>query len=107
MSSVKYLIQNNILLIEILQEVLDLTNIVKIKSDINEVVKEIDLKQIVKIFVDMKNVKYIDSSGIGILISIKKRFQSDIYLKNTSQNVKDVIKLTSLDSMFYLDYDNL
>lgn len=107
MSSVKYLIQNNILLIEILQEALDLTNIVKIKSDIDEVVKEIDLKQIVKIFVDMKNIKYVDSSGIGILISIKKRFQTDIYLKNTSQNVKDVIKLTSLDSMFHLDYDNL
>jgi len=51
----------------------------------------------------MQNVKYIDSSGIGILISIKKRFKTDIYLKNAAENVCDVIKLTSLDNMFHLE----
>ena len=91
------------IVIEILQESLDLTNIIKIKNDIDEAKKSVDLSNIVRVIIDMQNVKYIDSSGIGILISIKKRFKTDIYLKNTAENVCDVIKLTSLDNMFHLE----
>ncbi len=103
MNFIKYIVQNNMMVIEILQESLDLTNIVRIKTDIDEAVKGVDLSSIVKVIIDMQHVKYIDSSGIGILISIKKRFQTDIYLKNAAPNVGDVIRLTSLDNMFHLD----
>ena len=103
MSCVKYLVQKNMIVLEILQESLDLTNIVRVKKDVDDIIKEIDLRSIVRVIINMEHVKYIDSSGIGILISIKKRFQTDIYLKNAAQNVSDVIKLTSLDQMFHIE----
>jgi anti-anti-sigma factor len=53
-----------------------------------------------KIFVDLKNVEYIDSSGIGILINSAKMIRKqkgDIVLANVSEEVRNIFKVISLD----------
>ena len=52
-----------------------------------------------KIIVDMKNLDYIDSSGIGILINSAKllrKSRGDIVLINVSAGIKDILKIVNL-----------
>ncbi len=52
-----------------------------------------------KIMVDMKNLEYIDSSGIGVIINTAKLLRpkkGDIVLVNISQSVKDIFKVINL-----------
>lgn len=53
-----------------------------------------------KIFVDLKNVEYIDSSGIGVLINSAKlirKQKGDIVLANVSEEVRNIFKVINLD----------
>lgn len=53
--------------------------------------------------IDFEHVDYIDSSGLGVLISIQKRsLQSggDIVIKNLKGNVKELFELTRLVKVF-------
>lgn len=63
------------------------------------------LKQGKKDFIfDFRNCKFIDSTGLGVLVSIyKKCRENDGHVKLTSVNnedVKRVFKLTRLDEIF-------
>ena len=52
-----------------------------------------------KIMVDMKNLEYIDSSGIGVIINTAKLLRpkkGDIVLVNISQSVRDIFKVINL-----------
>ncbi|OHD71651.1 MAG: hypothetical protein A2W19_02315 [Spirochaetes bacterium RBG_16_49_21] len=54
-----------------------------------------------KIFVDMKNLGYIDSSGIGVLINAAKlarKQKGDIILANVSDEVKGIFKVINLEN---------
>jgi anti-anti-sigma factor len=53
-----------------------------------------------KIFVDLKNVEYIDSSGIGVFINSAKlirKQKGDVVLANVSEEVKNIFKVINLD----------
>lgn len=54
------------------------------------------------VFVDMSSVKFVDSSGIGALVSLKKRLGKDAQIKllNTDRFVSKVLRLTKLDQIF-------
>lgn len=50
-------------------------------------------------FVDLKDVEYIDSSGIGLLIKIsklQKQKNKNLFLANPAPRVRDLLKLSSL-----------
>jgi anti-anti-sigma factor len=54
-----------------------------------------------KIFVDMKNVEYIDSSGIGVLINAAKlirKQKGDIVVASVTDDVRDIFKVINLDN---------
>ncbi|TFH43533.1 MAG: anti-sigma factor antagonist [Chrysiogenales bacterium] len=54
-----------------------------------------------KIYVDLKNVEYIDSSGIGILINTAKlirKHKGDIVLANASDEMREIFKVINLDN---------
>ena len=53
-----------------------------------------------KIFIDLKNVQYIDSSGIGVFINSAKLIRKqngDIVLANVSEEVRNIFRVINLD----------
>ena len=53
-----------------------------------------------KIYVDLKSVEYIDSSGIGVFINSAKlirKQKGDVVLANVSDEVRNIFKVINLD----------
>lgn len=53
--------------------------------------------------VDISNVRYINSSGIGVLITILTKFRNkggEVYLVRPSENVKKLLIITKLNAIF-------
>jgi len=53
--------------------------------------------------VDISDVRYINSSGIGVLITILTKFRNkggDVYLLKPSENVKKLLIITKLNAIF-------
>lgn len=53
--------------------------------------------------IDMKNVNYMDSSGIGALVAGQKKMKAlggKFYLMNISDDVLNILKLATLDKFF-------
>ncbi|ABR31037.1 anti-sigma factor antagonist [Thermosipho melanesiensis] len=54
---------------------------------------------------DFSNMSYIDSSGLGILVSLHKSFKingGEIVLVNLNNNVQNLFRMTSLDKALNL-----
>lgn len=52
---------------------------------------------------DISNVRYINSSGIGVLITILTKFRNkggELYLINPSEHVKKLLIITKLQAIF-------
>ncbi len=69
--------------------------------------KLLDLGQNVNkdIELDLSNVEYIDSSGVGVLISLlklQKKKNRTLKIKKVSSKVLNVLKLSSLSDVFEL-----
>ncbi len=57
------------------------------------------------IIIDGKNLTYIDSTGLGALISILKKLKEDnykIYLSNIKPNIRKIFDITELDKLFII-----
>jgi anti-sigma B factor antagonist len=53
--------------------------------------------------IDISELRYINSSGIGVLITILTKFRNkggEVYLMNPSENVKKLLVITKLNSIF-------
>ncbi|MCD8090302.1 MAG: STAS domain-containing protein, partial [Clostridiales bacterium] len=60
------------------------------------------------VFIDCKNLSYIDSTGLSALVAILKKvkaFSGNVVLKNLLPNVFKVIKITNLDKLFIIEGD--
>lgn len=79
-------------------EKVDLTTADELKVDLVEAVTSTK-KQIV---IDMGAVEFIDSSGLGALVSIRKRLPQDRDMRftNMSPFVTKVLRMTKLDQIF-------
>lgn len=80
---------------------LDTHNVKLLKSDITDAIEQDEWTYIL----DMQNVAYLDSSGLGMLVYIKKelhRYNSVLKIINLSDSVLNVFKMTKLDSYFGL-----
>jgi anti-sigma B factor antagonist len=63
-------------------------------------------KQSADIKLDMTNLDYIDSTGLGALIGVLKRLKEndrDIYITNTKKNVRKIFNITGLDKIFKVE----
>jgi anti-sigma B factor antagonist len=55
--------------------------------------------------VDISELRYINSSGIGVLITILTKFRNkggDVYLMKPSDNVKKLLVITKLNAIFHV-----
>ena len=53
--------------------------------------------------IDISELRYINSSGIGVLITILTKFRNkggEVYLMNPSENVKKLLVITKLNAIF-------
>jgi len=60
-------------------------------------------QQVKKCIVDISELRYINSSGIGVLITILTKFRNkggDVYLLNPSESVKKLLVITKLNAIF-------
>lgn len=58
---------------------------------------------IIKCAVDISDVRYINSSGIGVLITILTKFRNkggDVVIVNPSEHVKKLLVITKLNAIF-------
>ncbi|MDR2181043.1 MAG: anti-sigma factor antagonist [Treponema sp.] len=89
---------NEIYIIDIVGE-MDLYNSYKLKELLMKMIE----KKIERFIVNMDDVEYIDSSGIGALIYITstvKKLSLHLVITNIHGSVKKVIELTKLSNFF-------
>jgi anti-sigma B factor antagonist len=58
---------------------------------------------VANMIIDLRNVRYIDSSGIGILIAAKKKMKEvngTIALANLNNDVRKIFRLATLEKFF-------
>jgi len=68
-----------------------------------ELVNSTTADHIVKCVVDISELRYINSSGIGVLITILTKFRNkdgEVYLVNPSESVQKLLIITKLNAIF-------
>ena len=88
----------DIIVLTIVGEI-DLYNAPEIKDIVNKLIEE----RSYSVIIDLEKVSYIDSSGIGALISSLsnlKKYQGGLKIINVYASVKKVFELTKLTSFF-------
>lgn len=69
------------------------------------VVTEAVSHQVATCVIDISELRYINSSGIGILITILTKFRNkggEVYLMNPSESVSKLLIITKLNSIFQI-----
>ena len=87
--------------VDLLGEV-DIYTANELKDELNIAIEE----RPKNLVINMKNLDYIDSTGLGILIGVVKRLkqkQGDIYIVNTKPNVRKIFTITGLDKIFKVE----
>ncbi|BDU50643.1 STAS domain-containing protein [Haliovirga abyssi] len=77
-------------------------------SEIREELSEMIDNGVKEIIIDLRNVEYVDSSGLGVLVSTMKRLKKingKMILLSPKNAIKQVLELTSLDKVFTIEYD--
>jgi anti-sigma B factor antagonist len=58
-----------------------------------------------KFLIDFTNTGYIDSSGLGVLVSLSKKIREqggELRLANLNEDLRTLFELTKLDTLFYI-----
>jgi anti-sigma B factor antagonist len=74
-------------------------------SEILPVVAEAIKQNLLNCLIDISNVRYINSSGIGILITILTKFRNkggEVYLMKPSETVQKLLVITKLNAIFQI-----
>jgi anti-sigma B factor antagonist len=70
-----------------------------------QVANEAISNQIKSCIIDITELRYINSSGIGVLITVLTKFRNkggEVYLMNPSESVKKLLVITKLNSIFQI-----
>ena len=83
----------------------DLYNVVELKQAIFRL---LDAEDVQSLIIDMKNINYMDSSGIGALVAGQKKVKTKggkFALMNMKEDILNILKLATLDQFFKI-YEN-
>jgi anti-sigma B factor antagonist len=61
--------------------------------------------KVLKCVIDISKLRYINSSGIGVLITILTKFRNkggEVYLLNPSESVQKLLVITKLNAIFQI-----
>ena len=84
---------------------IDVYNAYELRNQVNKAIEN----GFVNLIADLKNVSYIDSSGLGVLVSgVKslKKHQGSLKLVELNEKIRSLTKLTGLERFFEI-YNNL
>lgn len=62
-------------------------------------------QKVLKCIIDISELRYINSSGIGVLITILTKFRNkggEVFLLKPSENVKKLLVITKLNAIFQI-----
>lgn len=79
----------------------DISSSIQLKEDLNLILDEKELS----IDLDMSNLSYIDSTGLGVLIGVLKRVkknENNIFVSNVKSNISKLLRITGLDKIFII-----
>ena len=81
---------------------LDVSTADELKKELHKLVdeKNIDMR------LNLENLDYIDSTGLGVIIGILKRLKIDskeVYIEKPKNNVRKIFSITGLDKIFKLE----
>ena len=74
--------------------------------NLRETLRSILDEKIADIRLDCKNLDYIDSTGLGVLIGVLKKLKNEnknIIIVNPKENISKLLKITGLDKIFAMD----
>ena len=94
-----YITEEHIMIINFEGDLIGEENGPEIIEAVNEKINE----GIVRCAVDISNVRYINSSGIGVLITILTKFRNkngEVVLINPSDHVRKLLVITKLNAIF-------
>jgi len=70
-----------------------------------EIVNEAVSHKVLICAIDIADLRYINSSGIGVLITILTKFRNkggEVYLMNPSESVRKLLLITKLNAIFQI-----
>jgi len=74
-------------------------------TEINDKINQLIDEKKLKIVIDLKNVEWMNSSGLGILIgavTLLKNNDGTLFLIHVSDRIKNLLKITKLNTVFEL-----
>lgn len=74
-------------------------------GDLRQTLEDLLARHPTEVVVEMAEVPFIDTAGVGVLVGLRKQFKArgiSFRVANPGQNVHDVLKRMSLDSVFGL-----
>ncbi|MDH4128778.1 MAG: STAS domain-containing protein [Spirochaetota bacterium] len=87
--------------------ILDITGEIDLQhaNELRNMIKDLSDKGKINILINFKNAPYIDSSGIGVLVSklnFLRKLKGDLKIMNLNDNVKRVFEFSKLDTLFQI-----
>jgi anti-sigma B factor antagonist len=99
--TIEHEFRNDALIIRISGDLIGEDNGVGILEIVNNAIQ----KQIFTGIIDISKLRYINSSGIGVLITILTKFRNkggEVYLMKPSENVQKLLVITKLNAIFQI-----
>lgn len=81
---------------------LDVSTADKLKEHLYKLANE----QVLDMKINLSNLDYIDSTGLGVMIGVLKKIKSEekeIYIINPKSNVKKIFTITGSDKIFKVE----
>jgi anti-sigma B factor antagonist len=94
-------IKSNTLILRIAGDLIGEDSGARLVEAVNEAVSH----KVLTCIIDISELRYINSSGIGVLITILTKFRNkggDVYLMKPSENVKKLLVITKLNAIFQI-----
>ena len=92
-------IRSNTLILRISGDLIGEDKDTRLVDAVNEAVSH----QVLTCVIDISQLRYINSSGIGVLITLLTKFRNkggEVYLMNPSESVKKLLAITKLNAIF-------
>ena len=94
-------IKNNVLLLRLSGDLIGEDNGANILDKVNTAIQD----NVRLCIVDISRLRYINSSGIGVLITILTKFRNkggEVYLMKPSETVQKLLVITKLNAIFHV-----
>ncbi|MCU0417619.1 MAG: STAS domain-containing protein [Cytophagaceae bacterium] len=94
-------VKNNVLILELQGDLIGESNGLELMDLVNDKLND-DVK---KCAIDLSQVRYMNSSGIGVLITLLTKFRNkggELVLINPSEQIKKLLLITKLNSIFHI-----